>query len=53
MPRSLKEILDQADDLAARFEDHNPTNMKDAAALRALRARSAIAPRVMPASLLS
>ena len=38
MPRSLKEILDQADELATRFEDHNPTNMKDAAALRDLRA---------------
>ncbi len=37
MPRSLKEILDQADELAARFEDHNPTDVKDAAALRALR----------------
>jgi len=38
MPRSLKEILDQADELAARFEDHNPTDVKDAATLRVLRA---------------
>ncbi len=37
MPRSLKEILEQADKLAALFEDHNPTDVKDAAALQALR----------------
>jgi hypothetical protein len=40
MPRSLKEILDQAADLAGRFESHNnmePSDVKDAAALRAVR----------------
>jgi hypothetical protein len=40
MPRSLKEILDQADDLAGRFERHDnmePSDVKDAAALRAVR----------------
>ena len=39
MPRTAKEILDQADNLAARFEDHDadPSEVRDAAALRALR----------------
>jgi hypothetical protein len=39
MPRSLKEILHQADDLACRFEDHDPdpSEVKDAGALRAVR----------------
>ena len=39
MPRSIEEILEQADQLADRFEHHNPKtdNIKDAAALRALR----------------
>ncbi len=40
MPRSAQEILDQADELAARFEDHDPEpgSGDDAAALRGLRA---------------
>ena len=39
MPRSIEEILDQADQLADRFENHDPKtgNITDAAALRALR----------------
>lgn len=39
MPRSIEEILHQADQLADRFEDHEPASvgLSDAAALRALR----------------
>ncbi len=39
MPRSLKEILDQADELQQRFERHEPDSdeIKDATALRAVR----------------
>ena len=39
MPRTVKEILDQADELAARFEAHepDPDDVSDAAALRAVR----------------
>lgn len=39
MPRSLKEILESADELAARFEAHEPDDeeIKHAAALRAVR----------------
>ena len=39
MPRNLKEILEQADKLADRFESHDPNadHMKDAEALRAVR----------------
>lgn len=39
MPRTTKEILDQADELAARFEAHDPdpADIKDAASLRAVR----------------
>lgn len=39
MPRSIDEILRQADALADRFEQHDPDadHVKDAAALRALR----------------
>lgn len=39
MPRTAQEILDQADELAARFEGHdpNPADVKDAASLRAVR----------------
>ena len=39
MPRSAQEILDQADELAARFEDHDPKpgSGDDARALRGLR----------------
>jgi len=37
MPRSIDEILDRADELAARFEDHDPGETRDAAALRSVR----------------
>lgn len=39
MPRTVNEILDQADELAARFEAHepDPADVTDAAALRVLR----------------
>jgi len=39
MPRTAKEILDQADELAARFEAHDPdlADIKDAVSLRAVR----------------
>jgi hypothetical protein len=39
MPRSLKDILEHADELADRFERHNPdaAELRDAGALRALR----------------
>jgi hypothetical protein len=37
MPRSLQEILEPADDLERRFADHDPTDVRDAAPLRALR----------------
>jgi len=39
MPRTAKEILDQADELAARFEAHDPdlAGIKDAVSLRAVR----------------
>jgi hypothetical protein len=39
MPRTVAEILDQADELAARFEAHEPdvNAIVDAAALRAVR----------------
>ena len=39
MPRTAKEILDQANELAARFEAHDPdpAEVKDAASLRAVR----------------
>lgn len=39
MPRTAKEIIDQADELAARFEDHDPrlAEIKDATSLRAVR----------------
>jgi hypothetical protein len=39
MPRTTQEILDQADELAARFQDHEPdqTNVRDAGSLRAVR----------------
>lgn len=40
MPRTVKEILDRADELAARFESHEPEDGAgmDASALRTLRA---------------
>lgn len=39
MPRTIKEILDQADELADRFEAHDPVidDIKDAAPLKAVR----------------
>lgn len=39
MPRTAKEIINQADELAARFENHDPqpAEIKDATALRAVR----------------
>lgn len=39
MPRTVAEILDQADELAARFATHepNPTDATDATTLRAVR----------------
>ncbi len=39
MPRTAQEILDQADELAARFEQHEPEENagEDATALRAVR----------------
>jgi FAD/FMN-containing dehydrogenase len=37
MPRSLQEILEHADELERRFADHEPTDVRDAAPLRALR----------------
>ena len=40
MPRSLKEILERADDLANRFEEYEPApgDATEAASLRAVRA---------------
>ncbi len=39
MPRSLQEIIDQAEQLAVSFQGHDPdpSEIKDAAALRAVR----------------
>jgi hypothetical protein len=38
MPRTAQEIFDQADELAARFEQHEPgDDARDAAALRTVR----------------
>ena len=37
MPRSLQEILDHADELARRFEEHEPTDVRDAAPLHGIR----------------
>ena len=37
MPRTAQEILDHADELAARFEQAEPTDVRDAAALRDVR----------------
>ncbi|HUP15934.1 MAG TPA: hypothetical protein VM848_07795 [Acidimicrobiia bacterium] len=39
MPRTIDEIINQAEELAARFEDHEPgaNDVKDASALRELR----------------
>lgn len=37
MPRSIDEILDQANELAARFENWEPGEVQDAAELRTVR----------------
>jgi hypothetical protein len=37
MPRSAQEILDHADELAARFESHEPDDVHDATELRLVR----------------
>lgn len=37
MPRSLQEIIEHADELERRFADHEPTDVRDAEPLRALR----------------
>jgi hypothetical protein len=37
MPRTAQEILDHADELAARFEQAEPDDLRDAAALRVVR----------------
>lgn len=39
MPRTVDEIINQAEELAARFEDHEPDSgdIRDASALRELR----------------
>jgi hypothetical protein len=37
MPRTAQEILDHADELAARFERAEPVDVRDATALRAVR----------------
>ncbi|HEY7814400.1 MAG TPA: hypothetical protein VIC62_14255 [Nakamurella sp.] len=37
MPHSLQEILEHADELERRFEEHEPTDVRDAAPLHAIR----------------
>lgn len=37
MPRTVREIMEQADELADRFESHSPDAGKDAAELRKVR----------------
>ncbi len=37
MPRSIDEILERADELAARFGDHEPGETRDATPLRSVR----------------
>ena len=37
MPRSLQEILEHADELGRRFEDHEPSDVRDGAPLHAIR----------------
>ena len=36
MPRSLQEILEHADELSRRFEEHEPKDVRDAAPLHAI-----------------
>jgi len=45
MPRSLQEILDHADELERRFEEHEPTDVRDAGPLR--RVREAVTERAV------
>jgi FAD/FMN-containing dehydrogenase len=53
MPRSLQEILEHADELARRFEGHEPRDVRDAVPLHAIReavtARAATERRVAEA----
>ncbi len=53
MPRSLQEILDHADEMERRFDEHEPTDVRDAAPLHAIRAavndRAATERRVLEA----
>lgn len=37
MPRSLQEVLDHAEELERRFQEHEPTDLRDAAPLHAIR----------------
>ncbi|MGH8892261.1 MAG: hypothetical protein ACRDWY_02975 [Actinomycetes bacterium] len=37
MPRSLQEILEHAEELERQFADHDPTDVRDAAPLHAIR----------------
>ena len=37
MPRSLQEILDHAEELERRFDEHEPTDVRDAEPLHAIR----------------
>lgn len=37
MPRSLQEILDHAEELERRFDEHEPANVRDAEPLHAIR----------------
>ncbi len=37
MPRSLQEILEHADELERRFDEHEPADVRDAAPLHAIR----------------
>jgi hypothetical protein len=37
VPRTLQEILEHADELERRFADHDPTDVRDAAELHAIR----------------
>ena len=37
MPRTAQEIIDHADELAARFEQAEPENVRDATSLRVVR----------------
>ncbi len=53
MPRSLQEILDHAAEMERRFAEHEPTDVRDASPLHAIRAavtdRAATERRVLEA----